>query len=50
MKLAIVGSRELNDYSFFCNHVNEFIKEHEPPELIISGGAKGADTLAKRYL
>lgn len=44
MKLAIVGSRTFNDYPFMKK-----ILQHYPCTKIISGGAKGADTLAKRY-
>lgn len=42
MRLAIVGSRN-------CGSIN--ISEHiaEMPECIISGGAKGVDTLAAQY-
>lgn len=47
MKLAIVGSRDFYDYKLLCQK----IKEHypQPPSLIISGGARGADSLAERY-
>lgn len=48
MKLAIVGSREFENYDLLCTEV-EKIKQTQNIELIISGGAKGADTLAKRY-
>jgi predicted Rossmann fold nucleotide-binding protein DprA/Smf involved in DNA uptake len=44
MKLAIIGSRTFNDYNILkeiCDKLN--IDE------IISGGAKGADSLAERY-
>lgn len=44
IKLAVVGSRSFNDYSFLCEKLKQFdISE------IISGGAKGADELAKQY-
>ena len=49
MNLAIVGSRELTDYSWFKSHVEAFISEHGKPDLIVSGGARGADTLARNY-
>lgn len=48
MKLAIVGSREFENYDLLCAEV-EKIKQTQTVELIVSGGAKGADTLAKRY-
>ena len=39
MKLAIIGSREIKNVNF-----DEYIKEK--PDYVISGGAKGIDTLA----
>lgn len=48
MKLAIVGSRTFNKRSLMIRILTQLnIKPR--PELIISGGAKGADTLAKNY-
>jgi hypothetical protein len=46
MKLAIVGSRDFNDYEYL-KKVLEPIRDKV--SLIISGGAKGADTLGERY-
>lgn len=47
----IVGSRTFTDYSLLkerTNHIlSERIKEYDI--CIVSGGARGADTLAKRY-
>ena len=42
MKVLIVGSRSIRNYD---------ISEHIPPEteLIISGGAEGADSIAEEY-
>lgn len=48
MKLAIVGSREFENYDLLCAEVDK-IKQTQAIELIVSGGAKGADTLAERY-
>jgi len=53
MKLAVVGSRTFNDMYLLAENVCIFISASEKPsgsnELeIISGGAKGADTLAKK--
>lgn len=42
MKLAIIGSRGLTDIQ-----IAPYIEER--PEVIISGGAKGVDTLAAGY-
>ena len=44
MKLAIIGSRDFNDFDLLENYVVP-----TSPKLIISGGAKGADTLAEQY-
>jgi len=44
IKLAVVGSRDFVDYKYMCEILDWFeIKQ------IISGGAKGADSLAKQY-
>lgn len=49
-KLAIVGSRDYNDYNQFKSNVDKSCKEWNiRPSSIISGGAKGADSLAERY-
>ena len=45
MRLAIVGSRDFDDYKVFKSKLSEHIKTRDV-ESIISGGAKGADTLA----
>lgn len=45
MKLAIIGSREFNDYEFLCKSL-EPIKSMV--QLVVSGGAKGADELGER--
>lgn len=48
MKLAIVGSREFGNYRLLCDEVDKIRAVHTI-SAIVSGGAKGADTLAKRY-
>jgi hypothetical protein len=47
MKLAIVGSRTFNDYTKLRFFADYFIESHD--DCIISGGAKGADTLGEKY-
>jgi YspA, cpYpsA-related SLOG family len=47
--LAIVGGRDYNDYINFKILVDAHIKEIGLPEQIVSGGAKGVDSMAKRY-
>lgn len=50
MKLAIVGSRDFSDYNFLKQNVLELMESHSFKFThIVSGGAKGADTLANRY-
>ena len=44
MKIAVVGSRDFDDYEFLKKILN-----YHPCTQIISGGARGADTLAKQY-
>lgn len=46
MKLAIVGSRNFTDYKRFSQIID---KVKTQVTLIVSGGARGADTLAERY-
>ena len=43
MKLAIVGSREFGNYDLVCAEVEKLKKNGQKIELIVSGGAKGAD-------
>lgn len=50
MKLAIIGSRGFNDYDFLKQTVSEFLKNNLLNcTHIVSGGAKGADTLAQQF-
>ena len=48
IRLAVVGSRTFTDYELLKNTLDDFVESHIITE-IISGGAKGADTLAKKY-
>ena len=48
MKLAIVGSREFENYDLLCVEVAK-IQDTQKIDLIVSGGAKGADTLEKKF-
>lgn len=53
MRLAVVGYRGFHDYEWARKEINTLLeeerKEGETLECIVSGGAKGADTLAERY-
>lgn len=53
-KLAVVGSRSYHDYEELDYVIDQIIyrKRIDKPETklcIVSGGARGADTLAKQY-
>ena len=48
--VAIVGSRTFNDYDLAEKFIDNVCEEDEIPiDKIISGGAKGADTIAEEY-
>ena len=53
MKLALVGSRDYTNYSQFKSVINKTLKKWNKKisdvTLVISGGAKGADTLAEQW-
>ena len=49
MKLAIVGGRDFTDYTLFCKELAIVQSKWGLPEEVISGGARGADTLASRW-
>lgn len=50
MKVAIVGSRNFRSFSVLKNRMDFYLKNQNPEEItIISGGANGADTLARLY-
>ncbi len=48
MKVAIVGSRDWNDYAKFRQYMNSFSK-HIAIDMVISGGAAGVDSMAYHY-
>lgn len=48
MKIAIIGSRTFNDYPLLEKIISDNIKI-EDIDLVISGGAKGADRLGERF-
>ena len=45
MKYAVVGSRTFDDYAF----MEKALSSYNDITTIISGGARGADSLAKKY-
>jgi predicted Rossmann fold nucleotide-binding protein DprA/Smf involved in DNA uptake len=48
LKVSVVGGRDFNDY-WYLKATLDLIKSTEGIDMIISGGAKGADELAYRY-
>ena len=46
MRLAIIGSRDFDDYIMLEVYANMLWKD---TQIVVSGGAKGADSLAKKY-
>jgi len=50
MKILICGSREFSDYNNFSRRMDEYLSSSDMSQIeIVSGGAKGADSLAQRY-
>lgn len=49
VKLAIVGAREFQDYETLKRETDKLIETIGMPTVVVSGGAKGADTLGERY-
>ena len=48
MRVAIIGSRTFNDYELLKKQILDNISLDDI-EVIVSGGAKGADTLGERF-
>ena len=50
MKLAIVGGRDFNNYDLLRKYANILTEKCPRPHIVIvSGGAKGADTLGVQF-
>lgn len=49
MILAIVGARFYDNKKFFTEKLEYFIEEYGFPDEIVSGGAKGIDTMAREF-
>jgi len=48
MRIAIVGSRTFSDYDLLKNYITDIISVEEI-DMVVSGGAKGADTLGMKF-
>lgn len=46
MKLAIIGSREFNDYELLQTTLERY---KDKINIVVSGGARGADSLGERW-
>jgi len=46
MKIGVVGSRSFNDYKLLKDTLDKYLSE---ATIIVSGGAKGADSLGERW-
>lgn len=50
MNIAIIGGRNFNNYELLKNELLKFMEENQVSvDAIISGGAKGADSLAEKF-
>ncbi len=49
MRILICGSRHFNDYQKLCNEMDELNLDEVQLITIISGHARGADTLGEKY-
>jgi hypothetical protein len=47
MNIAVIGSRTVTNYEYVKSVLNEYI--HTNDDVIVSGGANGADGLGERY-
>jgi uncharacterized Rmd1/YagE family protein len=48
-RILIAGSRDFDDYNILENNCNHLLKNKFPNIEVVSGGARGADTLAITY-
>lgn len=47
--LAVSGARTFTDYEVFCAKMELAVASWGMPERVVSGGARGADSLARRW-
>ena len=45
----VVGSRGITDYPMICRELDRLLASHAPNICIVSGGARGVDSLAEKY-
>ena len=50
IRLIVAGGRDFQDYNYVCQSLDFMLKNYKPSEVIVvSGKAKGADSLGERY-
>lgn len=49
MIIVVAGGRDFNDYDLLKRKLDYYLQNVEPPIIIVSGCAPGADTLGERY-
>ena len=48
-RIAIIGSRDFNNYNYVESKVKELMPKEDLEFIIVSGGARGVDTLAEQF-
>ena len=48
-RLAIVGSRDFDDRALFYREMQKLVNRFGKPRLVVSGGARGADTFGEQW-
>lgn len=46
MRIGIIGGRDFSDFSLLTGHMGKYLSE---VSLVVSGGAKGADSLGEQW-
>lgn len=49
MRVIIAGSRDFDDYALLKQKMDHFLSETPEEITIVSGGARGADSMGERY-
>ncbi len=50
MKIAVVGSRKFKDEEFIYDKLSKYFTHYSHEDVLISGGARGVDTIAEEFL
>lgn len=48
-RIAIIGSRDFYNFEYLDNKVKELMPKQDLEFIIVSGGARGTDTLAEQF-